>query len=367
MAKTMTTGIGFSHFCALCRPTGVRQAHLSLCNQIFSCHHHVAEPCQHVKSLGVLGQTSIANFVITKNPLDVEKTVLNFCPHTGFQPLQFCRRITLWKLRSFTRTHSDLPVHLSTVMFWSLPNSKVAGIAPHSLLFAVQKLIGDHDVMDIRRRRGNAVNKTKGIIGTNVHLHSKVPRVAFFGLIHFWITLATAVFRRRRCTQNGGINEATFAQNQAFSGQMSVDCLENNLAKLVFLQKVPEVQNGGLVWQIAAMSQPGKLAHGLNLVQSIFHSRITKIVEKLHRMNTQHDRQRIRWSSGFCSVILLGQLLFQLFPRDKLVHFLQKYFPTRFLFLGSKFSFGKGQLGHDWLLWGGGSIMPKIMTFSEVP
>lgn len=138
---------------------GVRQAHLSLCHQVFSRHHHITEPGDYIKSLGVFGKLSVAHFVVTEDSFDVEKAVLNFRTHTCFKSFQFCNRIAFRQIRPLSWTHGDLPVNRSPLMFGPLPNPKIPGIAPDSLLFAVQKLISYRNIMNIRRRGGDAVNQ----------------------------------------------------------------------------------------------------------------------------------------------------------------------------------------------------------------
>lgn len=79
-------------FCALWRPTGVSQAHLSLCHQVFSRHHYITEPSECIKLRAALGKSSVAHFVVTEDSFDVEKAVLDFPMHACFRSLQFCPR-----------------------------------------------------------------------------------------------------------------------------------------------------------------------------------------------------------------------------------------------------------------------------------
>lgn len=141
-------------------------------------------------------------------------------------------------------------------MFGSLRNPKVPRIAPDSLFLAMQKLIIYRNIMNIRGRGGDAVNQAESVVRANVHLHSKMPLIILFGLMHFWVTLTAAVLSRGRRSQNRGINDTAFTQNQPLPSQMTIDGFKDHFAEFVFFQKMPEVQNGCLVRQVTVSRRP---------------------------------------------------------------------------------------------------------------
>lgn len=98
---------------------------------------------------------------------------------------------------------------------------------------------------------------------------------------------------------------------------------------------------------IDAVDQAGELAHGFNLIQCVFHGRITEVIEQLHAVDSQHGRQRIRWSARLALGVISGYLLLQLLPGNQLVHPLQKDLAAGLALLGLVLGFGEGDLIHD--------------------
>jgi|24BtaG_2_1085350.scaffolds.fasta_scaffold02856_3 hypothetical protein len=58
-------------------------------------------------------------------------------------------------------------------------------------------------------------------------------------------------------------------------------------------------ENRGFVRQSVQL-QTGEVAHGLDLVEGVFHGRIAQVVKQLHAMDTEHGRQRIRRPLASC-------------------------------------------------------------------
>jgi hypothetical protein len=86
-------------------------------------------------------------------------------------------------------------------MLISLLNPKITSITKHAPLIAVETVASGHDVMDQAER----------VIDTNVHLHAKVPLIAFSDLVHFGrsddsVTLAALVLGERLCGNDRRIN-----------------------------------------------------------------------------------------------------------------------------------------------------------------
>ena len=175
---------------------------------------------------------------------------------------------------------------------------------------------------------------------------AEVPLVAFSGLVHFRITLASLVLGGTRGRNDGGIDNATFAQHQAIFLQVFVHLFEQYLAEAVLLQKMTKLEDRGFVRQSVQL-QTGELAHGFDLVQRVFHGRITEVVEQLHAVDTEHRRQWIRRPPVLALGIVTGHLLLQLLPGNQLVHPFQKDLTTRFALLGLVLGFGEGDLIHD--------------------
>ena len=73
---------------------------------------------------------------------------------------------------------------------------------------------------------------------------------------------------------------------------MVLDALKKHLGQPMTLQQMAEVQNCRLVRRLA-QTDTDKMSHLLNLIQYVFGSRITEIVEELHTMRAQHGLQPI--------------------------------------------------------------------------
>jgi len=121
---------------------------------------------------------------------------------------------------------------------------------------------------------------------------------------------------------------------------------EQHLAKAMALQEVTELENGGFVRQ-AIQLQASEVPHGFNLVQSVFHGGIAEVVEQLHAVDSQHGRQRIRWTASLALGVISGYLLLQLLPRNQLVHPFQKDLAAGLTLLGLVLGFGEGDLIHS--------------------
>src|SRR5690554_2848195 len=316
----------------------------------------------------VLGQAAIADLAITEDLLNVPEGMLHFGTNTGFDFLgfQLVGNQLLPGARSFGNEPGDV---FAVLMFIPLLNAKVTGVAEDSLLFSMQQLVSGHDVVNVGSGGINAMNQAQNVVDTNVHLHAEVPFVALSGLVHFWIALAGNVLGRAGSRNNGGINNAAFAQHQAVLLQVFVYLFEQRLAQTVLLQEMPEVENGGLVRQ-AIQLQAGIVSHGFDLVQSVFHGRVAEVIEQLHAVNSQHGGQRIGRPAILALRVIAGYLLLQLLPRDQLVHPFQEDLATSLALLGLVLGFGEGDLIHDGdesYAVGDGRIIADFETYSESP
>jgi hypothetical protein len=55
--------------------------------------------------------------------------------------------------------------------------------------------------------------------------------------MHFQITLTVVVLGRRWCRDQRGVNDGSLAHQQAFTGKVSVDFIEDAVCQLVVLQR----------------------------------------------------------------------------------------------------------------------------------
>src|SRR5690554_3750793 len=322
----------------------------------------------------VLCKAAIADLAITEDLFNVPEGMLHFGTNTGFDFLGF--QLVSIQLLPGARPFGNEPGDVFTVlMLIPLLNAKVPGIAEDPLLFTVQQLVGGHDAVHVGSGGIDAMNQAKRIVDTNVHLHAEVPFVALSGLVHFRIALASAVLGGAWIRNNGGIYDAAFTQHQAVLLQVFIHLFKQRLAKTVLLQEMPEVENGGFVRQavhLQAVQLMGStsLAHGFDLIQCVFHSRITEVIEQLHAVDSQHGRQRIRWPACLALWVISGYHLFKLLPGNQLVHPFQKDLAGGLALLGLVLGFGEGYLihgGNESYAVDDDRIVADFETYSEYP
>jgi hypothetical protein len=99
--------------------------------------------------------------------------------------------------------------------------------------------------MNIRRRALNAMNQPQRLIYADMHFHTEMPLVALFSLVHFRVSRAGAVLRRRWRTNDRGIDNAAFTHSQPLLSKMLIYRIENLFSQVVFFQKVTEIQDRG--------------------------------------------------------------------------------------------------------------------------
>lgn len=70
----------------------------------------------------------------------------------------------------------------------------VARVGMHHSFFPVQQRVRLTDVRHVGRRARHAMHQPRGGVGSDVRLHSEVPLVAYFCLVHLGISLCALVF-----------------------------------------------------------------------------------------------------------------------------------------------------------------------------
>src|SRR5690554_7985047 len=115
--------------------------------------------------------------------------MFDFGPGAGFELLGF--QFTGVQFLPTAGAFGNEPGYILAIsMLIPLLNSKITGITEHALLVAVEKVTSRNDIVDVGRRGIDAVDQAKRVIDADVHLHAKVPLIAFSGLVHLWVTLA---------------------------------------------------------------------------------------------------------------------------------------------------------------------------------
>ena len=321
-----------------------------------------------MQSVTVFGQAAIADFVVAKDLFNVPERMFDFGPGAGFELLGF--QFTGVQFLPTAGAFGNEPGYILAIsMLIPLLNAKITGITEHALLVAVEKVASGHDVVDVGCCSIDAVDQAERVIDADVHLHAKVILFSFSGLVHFRIALAALILGGAWGRNDRGIHNAAFTQHQTIFLQVLVHLFEQHLAKAMAFQEMTELENGGFVRQ-AVQLQAGELAHGFDLIQCVFHGRITEVIEQLHAVDSQHGRQRIRWPASLALGVISGYLLLQLLPRNQLVHPFQKNLAAGFALLVLVLGFGEGDLihgGNESCAVDDGRIIADFETYSESP
>lgn len=295
--------------------------------------------------MGIFRQPAVANLPIAKLLLDRPERMLNLGANTGLDPLQYFLKL-IRQPTAGAGPKRDSPIHIPLFEFISLMDTGIACITPNPLLLTMKEFIGSTEVMNVGCRGLYAVNQAVSVIHTNMHLHAKVPLVAFLGLVHFRVSLTFLVLGRAGCGNNRGVNDGALPHHQALLAELCADGIEDHFAQLVALKEMAEAENGALIWQAIRQMESSKAPHRLDLVQGIFHRWITEIVEQLQAVDSKHYRQRVRRIPVLTLGIVLAELPLQLRPGNQAIHFLEEQFPPRLALLVLVFGFGESQLAH---------------------
>lgn len=140
----------------------------------------MAERCQQVQPIVLLGKTAIEDRAITRGLLDVLVVAAPLMSECCFDFLGF-ELVSIQRLsgaRPFA-LGNELGNVLAVLMLTPPLNTKVPGIAEDPLLFSVQKFTGGHNVANVGNGGIGAMNQAQRIVGTNVHFHSEVLFVPF--------------------------------------------------------------------------------------------------------------------------------------------------------------------------------------------
>lgn len=139
-------------------------------------------------------------------------------------------------------------------------------------------------------------------INANMRLHAEVPLVAFFGLMHFRITLTASIFGRRRRSNDGGVNNSAFLEDQALCGQQGVDGFEDALGQLVCFQQAAKFEQGsGVRCGFSRQVNANKSPDGLAVIDGVFNAFVRESKALLGDVHAQHPLYANRRSAPACS------------------------------------------------------------------
>ena len=169
----------------------------------------------------------------------------------------------------------------------------IALVRPHRCLLAMQELIPDLAVMNLRRRGREAVHDAALGIDADVRFHPEEPVIPLLRRRHLWIAGLGLVLGRRRRVDDRRIHERARAQGDPLIGKMLVHLDEQPLRQRMLLQQVSEVQDRRLVrYAVITELNACEPAHGLAVVKHFLGHGIAQRIPLLEKVDPQHRLHR---------------------------------------------------------------------------
>jgi len=264
----------------------------SSCRQFATRHPQIGQGEQGGELGRVFPESSIAYLDEAELPLDHPERVLDFGPDTRLDPFNLVHHDVDGPApaqdRPLARAHGDMPLDVRRRVGPFL-RTLVARIGKDVGFCPVQQRVGFDHVMNVGRRAPHAMHQTRLRIRANMGLHAKVPFIAFLGLMHLGVALTAGVLGRGRRGNQRGVHHRARPQYQSLLAQQRINFHQDLPGQLVFLQQMPEAQDGALVREsVVPVVQAGKLPEQRHIMQRFFHGRITQGEPLLHEVNPQH-------------------------------------------------------------------------------
>ena len=234
---------------------------------------------QHRKRpIGVLHQTPIAHLGEAPMALERQKRMFDLGAHRRLASVGLFVRLAQGSVPVGALVGKVLRVgrHLSEP--FALVLAPVGAVAVKTGFVAGEQIGQLAAVVHIRRGHAGAVDYAAATVCPDVHLHPKVPFVAFLSLMHLRVAgLVLVLCGRRRCNQ-GGVNDRATRQLHAISHQQLANPGKHGCPDLMALQQVTELQQGGGIGHsFSPKIYAAELTKCRNVVQRI----LTRLVSKV--------------------------------------------------------------------------------------
>src|SRR5690606_15400623 len=132
-------------------------------------------------------------------------------------------------------------------------------------------------------------------------LHAEVVLVSLLRGVHVGIPLLVLVLRGGRGVDYGGIHDGPFGESQSFLLEVGVDFLKDSLAKIMSLEKMTELADGGLVGnRFVSEIDTDEAPQRFHVVEGFFGSRVTEVEPALQEMDPKHPFQTYRGTAFAC-------------------------------------------------------------------
>lgn len=161
--------------------------------------------------------------------------------------------------------HGHMPLRGAATMLGALAHALIGRVAEGVLLGAMEQVVRLGDVGGIGGRGDHRVHQPRAGVHADMRLHAEVVLLAFLRLMHLGVARLVPVLRRRRCSNECGIDDGALAQHQPLLGEVGVDRLKDPPREPVALQEPAELQQRGrirrrLPRKVDAHKPPDRLA-----------------------------------------------------------------------------------------------------------
>ena len=143
--------------------------------------------------------------------------------------------------------------------------------------------------------------------------------------MHVRVAVLVLVLGRRRCTDDGRIDDGAFAHLDPVRLEVLEHILEQGLTELVLLEQMTEPANGRLVrGGLLTQVETNEAAHRDRIIERILGGRIGQIESLLQEIDAKHHLQFARRATIASDRIDRRNQLAELGPGDDAIHVAQE-------------------------------------------
>lgn len=184
-------------------------------------------------------------------------------------------------------------------------------------------------------------------IHSNVTLHSKIPLVSLFGLMHLRIAFLVVILRRGRRGNERGVHDRAITDFNPLLLEMLIHSSKDLFAYPVLFDEVTGLTNGCLVRGcFYAEIDPNKFSYSLAIIEAVLGLWFRNIEPLLQEVDPANSLNAYRRATSLTGGIM-GHAQAAKFPSlDDGIHLAQKALTPRLLIVSLKTYAGKGHLTH---------------------
>lgn len=322
---------------------------LILCQalQLPPCKVQIGQCTENKQGVRILGEAAISDLGESKytlhNPKDMLDLRSDFRLGTVAQSVVIRQRF----MPAAFRLSKILGAGCATLNRFTL--ACIGRVAPDACLITVQQIPKYLRIVNIGGRRRHRMDDFGFAVDANVRLHSKVPLVAFLGLVHLRVSRFLFVLGRIRCIDNAGIHNGAIGNFHPLILKIFPDRAKQLIAQFMPLQQVAKIENGRFIRnRLAPEIDADKSAHGPGFIQRLFSTGVRQIEPVLQKVDAQHALQANGRSTITGPGVERLDNLTQLAPGYDTIHLGKKLLSPGWLAIALKIARCKGLLFHQY-------------------